>query len=163
MESRNGRSDLFVGRADRFKTHLQGELMARKFRGPKIVKEIDDAMNKGLARFVILTQSKLSAANPVDTGRMASSWFIGEGTPSREVAPERDGPGSVKITPYNGPITMKSSWWISNSLPYAERVAFDPMFSKNGRRGGADWFTRIQNSQPKDAERAFDYFLRKVK
>ena len=38
-------------------------------------------MNKGLARFMILTQSKLSAANPVDTGRMASSWFIGKGTP----------------------------------------------------------------------------------
>ena len=70
----------------------EGGLMAKKFRGPEIVKEIDDALNKGLARFIITTQSKLSAANPVDTGRMASSWFIGKGVPNRDVAPERDGP-----------------------------------------------------------------------
>ena len=61
--------------------------MAKKFRGPELVKEIDKALDKGLARFVILTQGKLAAANPVDTGRMASSWFIGKGTPSRQVAP----------------------------------------------------------------------------
>ena len=137
--------------------------MARKFRGPKIVREIDRQMNKGLARFVILTQSKLSAANPVDTGRMASSWFIGKDNPNRQVAPEREKRGRIVVTPYNGPISMKSDWWISNSLPYAERVAFDPQWAKNGRRGGADWFTRIQNGLPKDAERAFDFFLRKVK
>ena len=137
--------------------------MARKFRGPKLVKEIDEALDKGLARLLILTQGKLSAANPVDTGRMASSWFIGKGSPDRSVAPERDGPGPVKTNPYNGPITMKSDWWISNSLPYSQRVALDPLWAKNGRRGGADWFTRIQNGLPKDAERAFNFFLRKVK
>ena len=59
--------------------------MAKKFRGPELVKEIDEAMNKGLARFIITTQSKLSAANPVDTGRMASSWLIGKGNPDRGV------------------------------------------------------------------------------
>ena len=137
--------------------------MAKKFKGPELVKEIDDAMNKGLARFLILTQSKLSAANPVDTGRMASSWFIGKGVPDRSVAPERDGPGEPSVTPYDGPITMDSDWWISNSLPYAERVALDPLWAKNGRRGGPDWFTRIENRLSQDAERAFDYFLRKVK
>ena len=137
--------------------------MAKKFRGPELVKEIDKAMNKGLARFIITTQSKLSAANPVDTGRMASSWFIGKGNPDRSVAPERDGPWTGENQSYSGPITMESDWWISNSLPYAERVAFDPLWAKNGRRGGADWFTRIQNGLPKDAERAFDFFLRKVK
>lgn len=137
--------------------------MAKKFRGPELVKEIDEALDKGLARLLVLTQGKLAAANPVDTGRMASSWFIGKGTPSRQVAPERDGPGSVKTNPYEGPITMKDDWYISNSLPYAERVAFDPMWAKNGRRGGSAWFTQIQNGLPKDAERAFDFFLRKVK
>ena len=139
--------------------------MAKKFRGPELVKEIDKAMNKGLARFIILTQSKLSAANPVDTGRMASSWFVAKNSPSRDVAPERDGPGPVVIPKDYNPIeiTMASDWYISNSLPYAERVAFDPLWAKGGRRGGADWFTRIQNGLPKDAERAFDFFLRKVK
>ena len=34
--------------------------MAR-FKGPEIVKQIDEAIDKGLARFLINTQSKLSA------------------------------------------------------------------------------------------------------
>ena len=65
--------------------------------------------------------------------------------------------------PTTGRSPWKDDWWISNSLPYAERVALDPLWAKNGRRGGADWFTQIENGLPKDAERAFDYFLRKVK
>ena len=36
----------------------------KKFRGPEIVKEIDDALDKGLARFLINTQSKLAASSP---------------------------------------------------------------------------------------------------
>ena len=139
--------------------------MAKKFRGAELVKEIDDMLDKGLARFVILTQSKLSAANPVDTGRMASSWFVAKDSPSRDVAPERDSPGPVEIPKDYNPaeIKMDSDWYISNSLPYAERVAIDPVYAKGGRRGGADWFTRIQNNLAKDADRAFDFFLRKVK
>jgi len=135
----------------------------KKFRGAEIVKEIDEALDKGLARFLINTQSKLSASSPVDTGRLASSWMIGKGVPNRDVAAERDEPGPVTVEQYGGPITMNSDWWISNSLPYAERAAFDPGYV--GRRGGGagDWFTRIENGLPKDAEKAFDYFLRKVK
>ena len=41
--------------------------------GQRSSNEIQDALNKGLARFLVTTQSKLSAANPIDTGRMASS------------------------------------------------------------------------------------------
>jgi hypothetical protein len=58
---------------------------------------------------------------------------------------------------------MDSDWYISNSLPYAERAAFDPGYV--GRRGGGsgDWFTKIQNNLSLDAQKAFDFFLRKVK
>ena len=66
---------------------------------------------------------------------MASSWFIGKASQWRQNVM---GLGQVKTNPYEGPITMKDDWYISNSLPYAERVAFDPMWAKNGRRGGAD-------------------------
>ena len=135
----------------------------KKFRGPEIVDEIDDALNKGLARFLINTQSKLSASSPIDTGRLASSWMIGKGVPDRDVPPERDEPGPVTVEQYNGPITMESDWWISSNLPYTERAAFDPGYV--GRRGGGagDWFTRIENGLPKDAKKAFDFFLKKVK
>jgi hypothetical protein len=148
---------------------------AKKFRGPEIVKEIEEAMDKGLGRFLINTQSKLSVSSPVLTGRLASSWFIGKGVPDRSVAPERKGSGEngawrkgkdepvVGTTSYSGKITLDSDWYISNSLPYAERAAFDPGYV--GQRGGGagDWFTRIENNLADDAKKAFDYFLRKVK
>jgi len=140
--------------------------MGKKFRGPELVKQIDEAMDKGLARFITLTQSKLSQANPVDTGRMASSWFIGQGAPNRSTRSENwaePGAGRVRNPKPDFEITMKSDHWISNSLPYANRVATDPLYAKGGRRGAADWYTRIENNLAKDAERAFDYWLRKVK
>jgi hypothetical protein len=134
--------------------------MARKFRGAEIVREIDEALDKGLARFLISTQSKLSAASPVDTGRLASGWYVGKGVPDRSEPPKREKPGKPEITKPSMKITMDSDWWISNNLPYAERAAFDPY---NGRRGGGAWFTSIENRLAKDAQTAFDYFLRKVK
>ena len=134
--------------------------MAKKFRGAEIVREIDEALDKGLARFLINTQSKLSAASPVNFGRLASGWYVGKGVPNRSEPPERDAPGPVKIEKPSMKITMDSDWWISNNLPYAERAAFDPY---NGRRGAGAWFTSIENRLAQDAQKAFDYFLRKVK
>jgi len=155
--------------------------MAKKFRGVQIVKEIEDAMDKGMARFLTNTQSKLSAASPVDTGRLASSWMIGQRKPNRTVPPEAGIPAeyetiegvSVKIPGtnkpdinvrrYSGVITIDSNWYISSNLPYSNRACFDPKWAKGGRRGGAQWFTSIVNNLDKDAERSFGYFLRQVK
>ena len=137
--------------------------MAKKFRGAEIVSEIDEALDKGLARFIINTQSKLAAASPVDSGRLASSWYVGKGVPNRDERPEdwaEPGAKRVEIEKPSMKITMDSDWWISNNLPYAERAAFDPY---NGRRGAGAWFTSIENRLAEDANRAFDYFLRKVK
>ena len=139
--------------------------MAKKWRGPEIVEEIDKALDKGLALFLTQTQSKLSKASPVDTGRLASSWVIGKGAPNREVEPERDGPGPVSVTnQYNdSEITMDSNWFISNNLPYARRAAYDPGYVGRSGGGAGDWFTRIENSLDKDADKAFDFYLRKIK
>ena len=68
--------------------------------------KVEKRMDAGFAKFVVNTQSKLSASSPVDTGRLASSWMIGKGQPDRSVEPERDGPGSVTIKEYGGKITM---------------------------------------------------------
>ena len=138
--------------------------MAKKFRGVEIVEEIDKALDKGLARFLINTQSKLSASSPIDTGRLASSWMIGKGVPDRDVAPEMEEGSEVDDQAlYRRDHDGVDHWYISNSLPYAERAALDPGYV--GRRGGGagDWFSRIENNLDKDAERAFDFFLRKVK
>ena len=137
--------------------------MAKKFKGPEIVEEINEALDKGLARFLILTQGKLSKAAPINTGRLASSWFIGAGVPNRDVPPERDAPGGVNVEKPNFKITLDKDHYISSNLDYSERVCFDPKWAKGGRVGGAQWFTRIVNNLDKDAEKAFNYFLRKVK
>ena len=137
--------------------------MAKKFRGVEIVEEIDDALNKGLARFLILTQGKLSKAAPVDTGRLASSWFIGAGVPNRDVPPERTEYSEPTVEKPDFKITLDKDHYISSNLDYSERVCFDPKWAKGGRRGGAQWFTRIANNLDQDAQKAFDFFLRKVK
>ena len=148
--------------------------MAKKFRGPEIIKQIDEALDKGMARFVILTQGKLSKNSPVDSGRMASSWFIGQGVPNREEPDKREGSGKngawkskedtpiIAVTKPSQKITMESDWYISSNLDYSERICLDPTYAK-GSRGGEDWFTKISNGLDKDAEKAFEYFLRKVK
>ena len=85
--------------------------MAPRFRGPEIIKQIDDALDKGLARFLTNTQSKLSASSPVDTGRLASSWIISKGQPSNAKAAERlPGTSRVSVEKYSGPITADSDW-----------------------------------------------------
>jgi len=138
--------------------------MAKKgFRGPELVKEIDEALDKGLALFLTRTQSKLAASSPVDTGRLASSWMIGRGVPNRDAPPKRETPGPVTIDKYGGQITMDSDWFISNNLPYAQRAAFDPGYVGRVGGGAGDWFTRIENNLAKDADKAFDFYLRKVK
>ena len=136
-----------------------------KFKGVDIVKKIDKMLDKGLAKFLFNTQSKLSAASPVDTGRLASSWVLGKGMPNRESEPERKEKGSVVVTrQYNeGEITMDSDWFVSNNLPYAERAAYDPGYIGRVGGGAGDWFSVVINNLNKDADRIFQRELKKVK
>ena len=135
----------------------------RRGKGTKALMEIRTALDKGLGRFLGKTQGKLNKDAPVDTGRFASSWFIGHNVPDRRVAPERKkGQTLVSITKFNDKITIDGTWYISNNLPYAERVCLNPKWAKNGA-GGSAWFTTIANNLGKDAEKSFDFFLRKVK
>ena len=133
-----------------------------KFKGVKLVKDIRKALDRGQAQFVTNTQSKLSGYSPVMFGRLASSWYVGNGSPNRTVAPERDEPGPIVIEQYSGKITFDGDWWVSSNLPYSERAAFDPRWGKGGK-GGASWFTSVVNNLNKDADRIFQRELKKVK
>ena len=144
------------------------------------LKEVTDAMDRGFAKFIVNTQSKLSAGSPVDTGRLASSWMISKNTPDRSVPPQTGIPAeretidgvSVKIpgtnspdvstTPYTGKITIGGAWFVSSSLPYAAKAAFDPGYL--GRRGGGTgaWFTIVENNLNRDLDRIMGAELRGV-
>ena len=144
------------------------------------LKEVTDAMDRGFSKFIVNTQSKLSAGSPVDTGRLASSWFINKNTPDRSVPPPYgipaaretiDGvsvkiPGTnspdINIKPYTGKITLDGTWYVSSSLPYAAKAAFDPGYI--GRRGGGTgaWFTIVENNLNRDLDRIMGAELRGV-
>ena len=134
--------------------------MAKKFNGVEVIKKIDKALDEATAQFLTNTQSKLSAASPVDTGRLASSWNIGKGQPDLSAPPKREEKARPVIKPYPGEITYGGDWFLSSALPYTQRAAFDPY---NGRRGGGDWFTRIENGLSKDIDRIFQRALSQIK
>ena len=129
----------------------------------KLVNDISEAIDKGLARFLTSTQSKLSAASPIDTGRLASSWFVGENIPDRSEAPKREEPAAPVVERFKGKVSAENDYWISNNLPYAARAAYDPGYQ--GRTGGGSgaWFSEIQNNLPKDMDRSMNYWLKKIK
>ena len=68
--------------------------MAKKWDGSKVIKEIDEALDRATAQFLINTRSKLSAASPVLTGRLASSWNIGRNQPDLSPRQERGTAGA---------------------------------------------------------------------
>jgi hypothetical protein len=96
---------------------------------------------------------------------MASSWFIGKNNPDRSMRPEDWAPPQAKrveLPEYSGPIEYDGTWYITNNLPYAERVGLDPRWAKGGA-GGTDWFTRIVNQQPRDFNKRAEKYLRRVR
>ena len=147
------------------------------------VPQIRGALNQALTDHINLTQGKLAQANPKDTGRMASSWFIGKNEPDLDARPEdwstpakRKYPGGagtegvvvkrgvtkIEIKEYPGKITFDGDWYISNNLPYSHRVAFDPVYAK-GAPGGVNWFTSIATQQRRDIQKRIISQLRKIK
>lgn len=116
--------------------------MGIKIRGKKfkeITPDIEKALDKGFARFMLNYQGELVKGTPVDTGRLASSWFIGKDNPDRSYRP-KDWTGGVVQQGFTGRITYGKTgavWYISNNLPYAERLCFDMKWAKT------PWFTNI--------------------
>ena len=101
--------------------------------------------NAAFSRHLQQNQGRLANANPKDTGRMASSWRINTPNADPSVEPERDSPGGVTLNAYGGQIKMDGRWHLSNNVPYAQRVAYDPKWAKGGA-GGSAWFTSIANA-----------------
>ena len=96
------------------------------------------------SRHIQQDQGRLAKANPKDTGRMAASWRIAQGSPDTSTEPE-DYKGDGTPRKYGGQIEMDGTWHISNNVPYAERVALDPKWAKGGK-GGSAWYTSITNA-----------------
>jgi hypothetical protein len=130
----------------------------------KFSDEVKKALDLGLARHLNLEQGRLAQANPKDTGRMASSWFVGKNQPRLDTAPSpwaAPGRQIVETEKYSGKIEYDGTWYISNNVPYAERVAFDPKWAKGGD-GGPAWYALIITQSTRRLEAAMRKFLKKV-
>ena len=117
----------------------------KKLRPSQVEDWITEKANRAFSRHLQQNQGRLANANPKDTGRMASSWRINTPNADPSVEPERDSPGGVTLDAYGGQIKMDGRWHLSNNVPYAQRVAYDPKWSKGGA-GGSAWFTSIANA-----------------
>lgn len=127
--------------------------MPKKLKLKEVGPEIKKRLNTFMDNYVTGLQLELAEAAPYETGRLASSWRIGEGSPNRQVEPERDAPGDVTITEFTGDITFGPSYFVSSNIPYAERLALDPSFPI--KTAPKDWFTRIVNQAPQFAAKEF--------
>ena len=131
----------------------------------EFVPEVKEALDKALAEHLTKTQGRLAKANPVDSGRMASSWFISQNQPEKGARPEswaEPGAARVEVSEYpENAIEFDGTWYISNNLPYAERVALDPQFAKGGA-GGAAWYRNIESQQSADFIKVTTKWLRRI-
>jgi hypothetical protein len=128
-------------------------------------KALDKAVDEGFSDFVQETQGLLTSRAPIDTGRLASSFYITKSQPSNEVRPaDWAPPGAKKQSKpeYEGKIKADGTWYITNNVPYADRVAYDPVYGKNGRGFGAAWYTATVNQNSKRLEDAMTRSLRKL-
>ena len=119
--------------------------MKKNLKPREVTPEILAAADRAFSRHLQQNQGRLANANPKDTGRMASSWRINTPNADPSVEPERDSPGGVTLKAYAGQIKMDGRWHLSNNVPYAQRVAYDPKWAKGGA-GGSAWFTSIANA-----------------
>ena len=100
--------------------------------------------NRAFSRHIQQDQGRLAKANPKASGRMAASWRIAQGSPDTSTESE-DYKGDGTPRQYSGQIEMDGTWFVSNNVPYAQRVALDPKWAKGGK-GKSAWFTSISNA-----------------
>ena len=116
----------------------------KKLRPSQVEGWITEKANRAFSRHLQQNQGRLAKANPKDTGRMAASWRIAQRNADTSTEPE-DYSGDGEPRPYNGQIEMDGTWYVSNNVPYARRVAKDPKWSKGGA-GGSAWYDSITNA-----------------
>ena len=122
----------------------------------QITPQIQKALDYALAGTLGLQQGSLAKACPKDTGRMASSFFVGQNGPVSKVRPDGwGGPEEqrLEIEEYNGKITFEGEWYISNAVPYAEYVAYN---YKPSAKAQKDWYTSIANQSNNVFTRQYD-------
>jgi hypothetical protein len=97
--------------------------MARRIEITQIGEYAKGNVEQLLRAAVLITDQKLKASSPVDTGRFRASWDVGENTNDAGIRP----PGSYStpgITRVNYDTEKVGNVYsVHNNLPYSERLA----------------------------------------
>ena len=100
--------------------------MMPTFSNPKdLERHLKKAMDALVAEIITTVQAELgsSKVSPIDTGRLRSSWFAAEGSPSSQVAPE--GTDSPNNDARELRVDSSKTYHLTNSLPYVQSVAIE--------------------------------------
>ena len=119
-----------------------------------IAPEIQEALDTALSATLNLQQGALNEANPLDSGRMASSWRIGQNSrPNADRGESWKSDVGVKWE-YESKITFEGKWFLSNNTPYSTFIAFN--YPPSATKAQKDWFTSIANQTGNVFTRQFD-------
>jgi len=110
--------------------------MARTIRVGDIGDYCNQQMEKLLRASVLETDSLLKQASPVDTGRFRASWQVGENAAPGGIAPPGSYPAAAPLSRIGyGQEKVGNVYSVHNNLPYAERLAANPPYSKQASPG----------------------------
>ena len=115
--------------------------MARRINIGQIGNFCEGQMNQLMRVVVLETDQQVKAQSPVDTGRFRSSWAIGENTTGNYDAGTSGSLAPVGINYTPGTERVGNTYHVHNSLPYAERLAYQN-WSKQASAGWVDIIAR---------------------
>jgi len=84
-----------------------------------IFRDLREKTDTLIAVIVLETDAKLKEESPVDEGTFQNSWRISEG----EIDESVNAKGDTTPQNYSGTITADKDYYLTNSLPYAQRLA----------------------------------------
>jgi hypothetical protein len=120
-------------------------------RSDDLAKHLKKALDRLQAEVVVTTQAELGSAavSPINTGRLRSSWFAAEGSPSSEVPPEGTNSPNTDATGLR--IDSSKTYHLTSSLPYSQYICLEGKAVSKP----ANWFIDFQNARiPKIQEAA---------
>ena len=87
--------------------------------------DLDKFLNKVVSGTLITMQSELGSkkVSPYQSGRLRSSWFAAEGSPSQAVAPEGTNGANTDATGLR--VDWRREYHLTNNVPYIEAVAIE--------------------------------------
>jgi hypothetical protein len=115
--------------------------MARRISIGGIGDFCEGQMNQLLRVVVLETDQQVKTQSPVDTGRFRSSWAIGENATGNYDAGTGGSLAPVGINYTPGTERIGNTYHVHNSLPYAERLAYQN-WSKQAAAGWVDIIAR---------------------